>query len=77
MHGEICTDELNVSEEDSSKIEMRTCSITQKYWIAHNFFNFHHNNRHVAPHFDHINERDPTEEEFFKFELSSSHNYSK
>ena len=56
---------------------MRTCSKTQKYWIAHNFFNFDHNNRHVAPHFDCIDESNPTEEEFFKFELPSSHNYSK
>ena len=54
---------------------MRTCSKTQKYWIAHNFFNFDHNNRHVAPHFDRIDERNPTEEEFFKFELPSSHNF--
>ena len=56
---------------------MRTCSKTQKYWFAHNFFNFDHNNRHVAPHFDCIDERNPNEEEFFKFELPSSHNYSK
>ena len=40
MHGETYTDELNVSEEESSKIEMRTCSINQKYLIVHNFFNF-------------------------------------
>ena len=53
---------------------MRTCSITQIYWIAHNFFNFDHNNRHVPPHFDRIDERNPTEEEFFKFELLGSHN---
>ena len=56
---------------------MRTCSKIQKYWIAHNFFNIDHNNRHVAPHFDHIDERNPTEEDFFKFELPSFHNYSK
>ena len=43
MHGETCTDELNVSEQESSKIEMGTCTINQKYWIAHNFFNFVHN----------------------------------
>ena len=43
MHGETCTDELNVSEQESYKIEMRTCSKTQKYWIAHNFFNFDRN----------------------------------
>ena len=48
---------------------MRTCSKIQKYWIAHNFFNFDRNNRHVAPYFDRIDERNPTEEEFFKFEL--------
>ena len=54
---------------------MRTCSKTQKYWFAHNFFNFDRNNRHVAPHFDRIDERNPTEEEFFKFELPSSHNF--
>ena len=46
---------------------MRTCSKTQKYWIAHNFFNFDHNNRHVPPYFDCIDERNATEEEFFKF----------
>ena len=55
---------------------MRTCSITQIYWIAHNFFNFDRNNRHVPPHFDRIDERNPTEEEFFKFELPGSHNFS-
>ena len=40
MHGETCTHEVNVSEEESQKIGMRTCSKTQKYWIADNFFNF-------------------------------------
>ena len=55
---------------------MRTCSITQKYWIANNFFNFYHNNRHVPRYFDGIDERNATEEEFFKFELSSCHNFS-
>ena len=40
MHGETCTDKVNVSEQDSYEIGMRTCSKTQKYWIAHNFFNF-------------------------------------
>ena len=40
MHGETCTDEVNVSEQESYEIGMRTCSKTQKYWIAHNFFNF-------------------------------------
>ena len=55
---------------------MRTCSITQKYFFAHIFFNFDHNNRYVAPYFDRIDERNPTEEEFFIFELLSSHNFS-
>ena len=40
MHGETCTDKVNVSEQESYKIRMRICSKTQKYWIAHNFFNF-------------------------------------
>ena len=43
MHGETCTDEVNVSEQESQKIGMRTCSKTQKYSIAHNFFNFDRN----------------------------------
>ena len=43
MHGETCTDEVNVSEQESYKIGMRTCSKTQKYWIAHNCFNFDRN----------------------------------
>ena len=43
MHGETCTDKVNVSEQESYKIGMRTCSKTQKYWIAHNFFNFDRN----------------------------------
>ena len=37
------TDEMNVSEQKFHKIGMRTCSKTQKYSIAHNFFNFYHN----------------------------------
>ena len=40
MHGETCTDEVNASEQESYKIGMRTCSKTQKYSIAHNFFSF-------------------------------------
>ena len=43
MHGETCADEVNVSEQESYKIGMRTCSKTQEYWIAHNFFNFDRN----------------------------------
>ena len=43
MHGETCTDELNVSEQELYKIEMRICSKTQKYSIAHNFFSFDRN----------------------------------
>ena len=37
---ETCTDDMNVTEHKSYKIVMRTCSKTQKYLIAHNFFNF-------------------------------------
>ena len=43
MHGETCTDEVNASEQESYKIGMRTCSKTQKYSIAHNFFSFDRN----------------------------------
>ena len=32
------TDEMNVSEQKFKKIGMRTCSKTQKYSIAYNFF---------------------------------------
>ena len=34
---------MNVTEHKSEKIVMRTCNKTQKYLIAHNFFNFDHN----------------------------------
>ena len=56
---------------------MRTCSKTPKYLIAHNFFNFDHNIVMLPLIFHHIDERNPTEEEFFKLELPSSHNYLK
>ena len=77
MHGEICTDEVNVSEQESYKIGMRTCSKTEKYWIAHNFFNFDCNIGMLHLIFDRVDERNSSKEEIFKFELPSSHNYSK
>ena len=43
MHGEKWTDEVNVSEQESQKIVMRTSSKNQKYYIALNFFIFDHN----------------------------------
>ena len=30
---------MNISEQESKKIGMKACSITQKLLIAHNFFN--------------------------------------
>ena len=54
---------------------MRTYSKTQKYSIAHNFFSFDCNIGMLHLIFDRIDERNPTEKEFFKLELPSSHNY--
>ena len=73
MHGETCTDEVNVSEQESYKIGMRTCSKTQKYWIAHNFFNFNHNIAMLHVKILILISGIELNNNFFKFELPSSH----
>ena len=56
---------------------MRTCSKTQKYWIAHNFFNFDRNIGVLHLILIVLMKEIPVRKNFFKFELPSSHNYSK
>ena len=78
MHGEICTDKVNVSEQESYKIGMRTCSKTHRnIGLAHNFFNFDRNIGMLHLILIVLMRGIQVKEEFFKFELPSSHNYLK
>ena len=72
----MCYDEMNVSIQKLQEICSSTLSKMLKTLNAHNFLNIYRNIEIGAQNV-HINSRNPTEEEFLQFHLTSSHNYLK
>ena len=73
----MCYDEMNVSIQKLQEIGLSTVSkIMLKTLNAHNFLNIYRNTEIGAQNVC-INSRNPNEEEFLQFHLTSSHNYSK
>ena len=69
----MCYDEMNVSIQKLQEIG----SSTLKTLNTHNFLNIYRNILKLGAQNVCINSRNPTEEEFLQFHLTSSHNYSK
>ena len=73
----MCYDEMNVSIQKLQEICSSTLSKMLKTLNAHNFLNIYRNILKLGLKMFHINSRNPTEEEFLQFHLTSSHNYLK
>ena len=73
----MCYDEMNVSIQKLQEIGSSTLSKMLKTLNAHNFLNIYRNVTEIGAQNVRINSRNPTEEEFLQFHLTSSHNYSK
>ena len=69
--------EINVSIQKLPEISLSTLSKMLKTLNAHNFLNIYRDILKFGPQNVRINSRNPTEEEFLQFHLTSSHNYSK
>ena len=73
----MCYDEMNVSIQKLQEIGSSILSKMLKTLNAYNFLNIYQNILKLGAQNVHINSRNPTEEEFVQFHLTSSHNYSK
>ena len=77
LYPEICYDEMSVSIQKLQEIFSSTLSKMLKTLNAHNFLNIYRNILKLGAQNVRINSRNPTEEEFLQFHLTSSHNYLK
>ena len=73
----MCYDEMNVSIQKLPEIGLSTLSKILKTLNTHNFLNIYRNILKLGAQNIRIDSRNPTEEEFLQFHLTSSHNYSK
>ena len=73
----MCYDEMNVSIQKLQEIGSSTLSKILKTLNTQNFLNIYRNILKLGAQNVHINSKNPTEEEFLQFYLTSSHNYSK
>ena len=73
----MCYDEMNVSIQKLQEIGSSTLSKMLKTLNAHNFLNIYRNILKLGAQNVCINSRNPTEEEFLQFHLTSCHNYLK
>ena len=73
----MCYDEINVSIQKLSEISLSTLSKMLKTLNAHKLPEYLSKHTEIGAQNVCINSRNPTEEEFLQFHLTSSHNYSK